>query len=79
MKNKLVELDRNCIWYGDIQIIENCAAECGVKASHPRKTIIAVLNALDNSPLFSKSYIIADINGSKRRYRCFSIIEKAED
>ena len=79
MKNRLTELNRNSVWYGDIQIIEECATECGIKKSHPSKTISAVLNALDKSPLFSKSYIFADINGSRRRYRCFRVAEKAED
>lgn len=79
MKQKMNQNGRDSVWYGDIQMIEECAEECGVIQSHPKKTIKAVLNALDRSPLFIKSYIFADINGSKRKYRCFSIVEKAED
>lgn len=79
VKSKLIQNKRSSIWYGDIQIIEECAAECGIVQEHPRKTINVVLNALDKSPLFRKSYIFTDINGSRRKYRCFSIIEKAED
>lgn len=79
VRSKLIQNKRNSIWYGDIQIIEECAIECGIVQDHPRKTISVVLNALDKSPLFRKSYILADINGSKRKYRCFSIAEKAED
>ena len=79
MKRKLIHDKRNSVWYGDIQIIEECATECGIIRDHPRKTIKAVLNALDKSPLFTKSYIFADICGSRRKYRCFSIAEKAED
>lgn len=79
VKQKLIGINRNTIWYGDIQIIEECAEECGIKTSHPLKTITTVLNALDRSPLFSKSYIFSDINGVKRKYRCFSIKEEAED
>ena len=59
--------------------IEECAKECGILRSHPQKTINTVLNALDKSPLFTKSYIFADINGSRRKYRCFSISKKAEN
>ena len=79
MKDKLIKLNRKNVWYGDVQIIEECAAECGIKKPHPRQTIAAVLNALDKSSLFSKTYLFADINGSRKKYRCFSITEKAED
>ena len=79
VRSKLIQNKRNSLWYGDIQIIEECATECGIVQEHPRKTISVVLNALDKSPLFRKSYIFSDINGSKRKYRCFSVIEKVED
>lgn len=79
VKSKLIQNNRNSIWYGDIQIIEECAEECGIMKDHPRKMINSVLNSLDKSALFTKSYIIADINGAKRKYRCFSITESAED
>ena len=79
VKDKLIQNKRNSIWYGDIQIIEECAEECGIIQSHPQKTINAVLNALDKSPLFIKSYIFSDINGSKRKYRCFKIAKTVED
>lgn len=75
MKNKLIMLNRKSVWYGDVQIIEECAAECGIIRSHPQDTINVVLNALDASCLFSKTYITADINGSKRKYRCFSLVD----
>ena len=79
VKDKLIQIKRNSIWYGDIQIIEECAEECGIIQSHPQKTIKVVLNALDKSPLFIKSYIFSDINGSKRKYRCFKIAKTVED
>ena len=69
MKRKMEQNERTTIWYGDIQLIEECAKECGILRSHPQKTINTVLNALDKSPLFTKSYIFADINGSRRKYR----------
>ena len=49
VKSKLIQNNRNSIWYGDIQIIEECAEECGIIQSHPQKTINVVLNALDKS------------------------------
>lgn len=61
------------VWYGDINLIEECAEKSGVTKRHPKNTIQAVLNALDNSPLFKKGYITADFSGSKRKYRSFSI------
>ena len=79
VKDKLIQIKRNSIWYGDIQIIEECAEECGIIQSHPQKTINVVLNALDKSPLFIKSYIFSDINGSKIKYRCFKIAKTVED
>ena len=79
VKDKLIQIKRNSIWYGDIQIIEECAEECGIIQSHPQKTINVVLNALDKSPLFIKSYIFSDINGPKRKYRCFKIAKTVED
>ena len=79
VKRKLIQNKRHSIWYGDIQIIEECAAECGIIQEHPCKTINVVLNALDKSPLFTKSYIFTDINGSRRKYRCFKIVETVED
>lgn len=62
------------IWYGDIALIEECAKKTGVMKKHPKDTIITILNALDSSPLFTKSYIKVDINGANRRYRCFKIV-----
>lgn len=64
---------RSTIWYGDIELIEECAIISGVLKSHPKKTIATVLNSLDKSPLFEKGYIKADFNGTTRRYRCYTI------
>ena len=61
------------IWYGDIAIIEKCAMLCNIQHVHPKKRIQIVLNSLDRSDLFVKSYIISDISGKKRKYRCFTI------
>lgn len=64
---------RNNVWYGDVDLIEECARISGVFKHHPQLTIQCVLNALDRSNLFVKGYINADINGRKKKYRCFSI------
>jgi len=61
------------IWYGDIDIIEKCAKQSGVLKKHPQNTINTILNALDKSSLFTKSYITSDFNGYIRKYRAFSI------
>lgn len=73
MKSIMLEDHRKYVWYGDVYLIEKCAIMSGVIKRHPLDTIQCILNALDKSPLFSKGYIIADINGKKRRYRCFTI------
>ena len=64
---------QNTVWYGDLELIEECAELSGVKIQHPQKTIKYILDNLDRSPCFTKGYIIADIDGSKRRYRCFKL------
>ncbi len=69
MKQRGVSL----IWYGDIEIIEECAKKSGVLKKHPKNTIQTILNSLDKSPIFKKSYITADFDGKKRKYRAFSI------
>lgn len=61
------------VWYGDIKVIEECANKSNVQKGHPQKTIQCVLNALEYSKYFEKSYIISDHTGKKRKYRCFTI------
>lgn len=61
------------VWYGDIKIIEECAMKSNVQKKHPQITIQCILNALDNSKYFEKSYIVSDHTGKKRKYRCFTI------
>ncbi len=79
MKKLLIERGRNTIWYGDIELIEECAKLNGIKNDHPKNTIKRILDYLDHSPDFSKGYIVADFSGNKRRYRCFKLIKTAED
>lgn len=69
----LKESNRKTVWYGDVDIIEDCAKKSGVLKKHPKSTIQAVLNSLDKSPLFIKGYIRADFNGYMRKYRTFTI------
>ncbi|WP_337591084.1 hypothetical protein [Vescimonas sp.] len=73
MKEIMLKNGRNTVWYGDLELIEECAELSGVKIQHPKKTIKYILDNLDRSPCFTKGYIIADIDGSKRRYRCFKL------
>lgn len=73
MKEIMLKNGRNTVWYGDLELIEECAELSGVKIQHPKKTIKYILDNLDRSPCFTKGYIIADIGGSKRRYRCFKL------
>ena len=62
---------RNIIWYGDIDLIEECALLSNMEIKHPQKTINNILNALDRSELFFKHYIYSDHNGKRQKYRCF--------
>lgn len=78
MKKILLREKRKNIWYGDIFIIEECAKMSNIKHNHPKKRIKAVLDALDRSEDFKKSYIITDFDGYKRKYRCFTMKEDAD-
>jgi len=73
MINIMKQHGRTNIWYGDIDLIEKCAIQSNIPSKHPQKRIQHILNALDNSPHFSKSYIFADINGRTKKYRCFTL------
>lgn len=76
MKDILIENKQKSVWYGDITIIEECAKKSNLSNRHPMKLITDVLNALDKSNLFQKSYIQADFSGRKRTYRCFTLLEE---
>ena len=65
--------NRTNIWYGDIDLIEECAKKSHIPPKHPQQTIQHILNALDKSQYFSKGYIYSDISGKNRKYRCFKI------
>lgn len=67
------QYNRSIIWYGDINLIEECAKKCDIPPKHPQQTIQHILNALDKSPYFSKGYIFSDISGKRRKYRCFKL------
>lgn len=76
MKDILLENGQKSVWYGDIDIINECAKRSNLSNRHPIKLITDVLNALDRSALFEKSYIQADFSGRKRKYRCFTLSEE---
>ncbi len=73
MHEIMINQNRKSIWYGDLDLIEKCAKACHLSKKHPQKTIQSILNGLDYSDLFRKTYIYADFNGCKRRYRCFQL------
>lgn len=73
MKELLIANHRKSVWYGDISLLEECAKINNIRTNHPQKTIQKILNALDKSTLFKKTYIIADLSGQKRKYRCFTL------
>ena len=75
----LQKANRTCVWYGDIELLEECAIVSGVAKKHPQRTIQCILNALDKSSLFEKGYITSDVSGSRRKYRCFRLIPPASE
>lgn len=66
--------NREYVWYGDIDLIEECAKISKLHSTHPKKRIQYVLNALERSPHFIKNYIKIDVNGKNRKYRCFKLV-----
>ena len=76
MYNVLLKINRTSVWYGDLELIEECAKLSELKKDHPKKIIKCVLNALDQSPRFEKKYIFSDISGVRRKYRCFLLKNK---
>ena len=54
MKEIMLKNGRNTVWYGDLELIEECAELSGVKIQHPQKTIKYILDNLDRSPCFTK-------------------------
>lgn len=79
MRDILIQAGRKSVWYGDIDILEMCAKQCNICNTHPQKTIRIILNYLDKSSLFFKTYIRSDVSGRNRRYRCFTLKEMTED
>ncbi len=75
MVNILKKNNRINVWYGDIDIIEECAIMSDTLKKHPKDTIQCILNALDKSTKFKKTYIYSDLNGTKRKYRCFTMCD----
>ena len=73
MYNIMIETDKKYIWYGDLNLIEQCAQKCQFSDIHPKKKIQRILNALEHSDLFQKKYLYSDITGQNRKYRCFKI------
>ena len=65
--------NRTTEWYGDLDLIEECAKKSHIPHKHPQNLIQQVLNALDRSPDFSKCYIFSDVSGRKIKYRCFKL------
>ena len=55
--------NRTTIWYGDLDLIEECAKKSHIPHKHPQNLIQQILNALDRSPNFSKCYIYSDVTG----------------
>ena len=80
MADVLVENNQIGVWMGSPDLIHECADRAGMKQQHPLDVIQSVLNALEYSPLFKKSYIRASAMTGRLdrevRYRYFELICK---
>lgn len=63
------EWDITVIWFGDLDIFEECAKRLNKNYNHPISGINSMLNALDNSKLFTKG----NMKTSNKNYRTFTI------
>lgn len=72
MKEIMLKNGRNTVWYGDLELIEECAELSGVKIQHPQKTIKYILDNLDRSPCNyfreDSRYIAIQINSQVIKY-----------
>ncbi len=73
MYDIMIEQEFEIVWYGNLDIIEECARRSNIISKHPKLTIVRVLNGLEKSDLFIKGYIKADFDGRNRRYRSFKL------
>lgn len=78
MKTIMKKHNRTTVWYGDLELIEECARLSGLTSRHPKATIKSVLDALDKNRNFKKTYMYEDFSGVRRKYRCFTL-EDSDD
>lgn len=68
------------VWMGSPDLIHECAARAGLPDRHPLHTIQSVLNALEYSPLFKKTYLRASAMTGRLdrevKYRYFELLDK---
>lgn len=58
MRDIMLEQSLNVVWYGDIELIHECAKRSQMQGNqHPLHINNRVLSALDKSHLFIKGYI----------------------
>ena len=78
MADVLIENNQIGVWMGSPDLIHECADRAGMRQQHPLAVIQAVLNALEYSPQFKKSYIKASAMTGRLdrevKYRYFELI-----
>ncbi|MCO8194416.1 MULTISPECIES: hypothetical protein [Anaerofustis] len=73
IKDLMLSKDIEYIWKGTPFIFEECASKLNLKRSHPLNNIDSILNSLDKSDIFEKTYIKGNCCGREVWYRCFKI------
>lgn len=83
MADVLKENNQIGVWMGSPDLIHECADRADMRQQHPLDVIQAVLNALEYSPMFKKSYIRASaMTGQLDRevkYRYFELVRQEEE
>lgn len=78
MADVLIENNQIGVWMGSPDLIHECADRAGMRQQHPLDVIQAVLNALEYSSLFTKSYIRASAMTGRLdrevKYRYFELV-----
>ena len=71
VRSVMLATDTKYIWFGANDILDSCAVQLNMCHLHPMKRTQRILNALEYSPEFKKSYMKIEHNGRLRRVRCF--------
>lgn len=75
VRNVMLENGEKYIWFGATFVLDKCSEQLGYSQLHPAIRSQRILNALERSQSFQKSYMRFEVNGRMRRVRCFQLLK----